>query len=148
MSEGWDVPVPVGISEIAEYGSTAIDRVAYRVTRPGEHWDQSNKQISCLTFDAPPPMRSTKRRYREMRPENLAGRRIGRLTVVGYWGRAGEGNEGSISQKWVCRCDCGLYVVRTGKTIKAARDPDDKCEYCRHLAFVKRSYEYHKERAK
>lgn len=131
--------------EITFLGAVPVDRMAWRVIAPGEHY-VPNKKIACLVFDSQPPMRGTRRGRGERRPENLNGRTVGRMTVVGYWGPKvapnGYFRGGAANQVWVCRCSCGIHVTRTAKTIKAARDSDDCCEYCRHLKYMKRNEEF------
>lgn len=39
--------------------------------------------------------------------QDLTGQQVGRLTVIGYYGRGGSGS------RWVVRCLCGYYEVRS-----------------------------------
>lgn len=68
--------------------------------------------------------------------EVLDGSRSGDLTVIGL-ARDHLG-------LWVCRCCCGMYVLRRAKSIKAGRDPEkyDRCERCKHYDFQRRKDEY------
>ena len=121
--------------ELQDLGGIPIDRVAWRVVGKGEHFT-SSKKVTQLVFDCQPPLRTMNRGKYGKSPENLKGVKWGRLEVVGYWGPRLQSNRGAVDQIWVCRCSCGLYVTRRGKTIKRQADPDDKCDQCRHLAYL------------
>ena len=62
---------------------------------------------------------------------DLTGMRAGRLTVVGKQPKIGKRGGG----KWVCRCDCGRYVVRKAKSIKEniGGMRCDECDYLRGM---------------
>ena len=60
---------------------------------------------------------------------NLAGVRFGRMTVIGM---------ARDSKGWVVRCSCGTYTTRLSKSIKNPNNVQDRCNECRHLAFLKR----------
>ena len=59
---------------------------------------------------------------------DLTGVKYARFTVVGPY-RHGRG--------WVVRCVCGTYCVRKAKSIKNIQNGQDRCEECRHVAFLK-----------
>jgi hypothetical protein len=60
---------------------------------------------------------------------DLTGRRFGRLTVVGI--------SAEVVARWVVRCVCGSYGLRTARAIKKA-DEDACCHQCHLLALAKR----------
>jgi hypothetical protein len=120
-------------STLYELGGVPADKTALLVVLKGEHYTP-NKRSTQVLFDVRPPMIELRRRGPQQ-TEDMTGRKLGRLEVVGYWGSTGVGAAG---QKWVCRCRCGMYVIRAAKTIRLARDPDDKCEHCRHLEYIKK----------
>ena len=71
---------------------------------------------------------------------NVIGVQFGRFRVLGSTGRkAGKGGA-----TWVVRCSCGTYSVRTTKAIRNPKNSKDACGRCRHIAFVKASYVFHK----
>lgn len=111
-----------------------VDRVAARVVAPGKAYVPDKKIVN---HDSELPI--------EVRPFNnvevkaqgfidLRGRVVGRFTVLGiakeYIGR------------WVVRCSCGRYSTRTAKAIKNPNNHVDRCEHCRHLAFLQREEHY------
>jgi hypothetical protein len=60
--------------------------------------------------------------------QDLSGSRSGRLVIVGLSSEA--------KGRWVCRCCCGIYVLRTAKAIKSLA-PTNCCDHCRLLAAAK-----------
>jgi hypothetical protein len=62
---------------------------------------------------------------------NLTGLVVGRLTVIGL----SKESKGC----WVVRCACGIFTLRRAKALKNARNHWDRCEECRHLAYLKRT---------
>lgn len=109
-----------------------VNRVAVWVTGPGEHF---NPRKRVQTNDSEAPIETRPFTSVERNAEgfiDLTGRRVGRLTVLGI---ARE-----FTRQWVVRCDCGRYTTRTAKAIKNPGNTQDRCEHCRHLAFLKREY--------
>lgn len=102
-----------------------IDIVAWRVTRRGVRYE-SGKIIQTADSETPLPTRSC-------RDIDLAGERRGRLVVIGL--------SATTKGRWVCRCDCGMYTLRTAKAIKNEKN-FDRCEECRQLDYLKRHDEF------
>lgn len=69
--------------------------------------------------------------------QNFTGNRFGRLTAVGLL-------QGTNKAVWVCRCDCGLFVHRKPRAIINPENFGDRCHKCRHLAAMRRRYEFFK----
>ena len=136
----------VAEQDLLTLGGVPINRMTWRVVGKGERYIPNKRIGNCPVFDIAPPPLPFRRKGAEKRPENMLGRRIGRMTVVGYWGprldESGASLGGAENQRWVCRCPCGLYTIRTAKTIKKAGDHDDKCEHCRHLAYLMQSEQF------
>lgn len=80
---------------------------------------------------APPPMRPVP-------PDslNLTGRTVGKLRVVGMAVERAGGQA-----RWVCRCACGYYVLRSAAALKNADNSGDACNPCRNAAFLRRRTE-------
>lgn len=119
-------------ARLYELGGVPIDRLARRQMLPGTNWEPRLKNGGEPVFDTPPPFASITVRPGETPTQDLAGRRAGMLTVVGYFGRGPGGK-----QKWVCRCVCARYVIRIAATLKRGTDGSDKCRVCRHLDYLK-----------
>ena len=56
------------------------------------------------------------------------GERRSRLVVVAWWAKGG---------KWLCRCDCGYYVVRHLSFLEK-KDKFDACVECRFVIRTRR----------
>ena len=108
-----------------------IDRVAARVTKAAKAtdiWAPKPKpkadfaESAEVLRTAPLP----KGAPRELLA--LAGKRRGRMVIVGYAAEQGAG----CSAKWVVRCDCGKYEHRTKILRWLGTDATDLCRECRH----------------
>lgn len=60
---------------------------------------------------------------------DLTGRRVGRLAVIGL--------SADKRGRWVCRCACGMYTLRTAKALKNGIAAP--CTQCYKLAMAKKS---------
>lgn len=108
----------------------AANGTAARVLRPGVAY-QPSKTIT--TADQPTQFRTkgiTPQMLLSPSFTDLTGRRVGRLLVYGL----ADGKEG----RWACRCDCGTHTLRTRKALVNPSNDKDRCEHCRHLAFLRR----------
>ena len=111
-----------------------VDRVAARVVYgKGTHFNP-DKTVqtgdSALPIDVR-PLTSLDRRNPNF--TDLTGFSFGRFRVLGL---ADE-----THGRWVVRCSCGRYSLRTAKAIKNQANANDACEHCRHLMYLQRSYE-------
>lgn len=110
---------------------TPINKLAARQLSRGEHYE-SGVNYRGLESDVPLPIRAVN--FQESRNpsfDDFTGRKFGRLTVIGMYAD-GAG-------KWVCRCSCGSYLVRSSKAIKNQQNIHDACSECRHLMHLKRN---------
>lgn len=90
--------------------------------------DSQNEQV----FDAPPPMREYP--PTSMQCDDIRGRKFDRLTAVGL---------SLDSNGWVCRCDCGKFCIRKGKSLKKmnskrSADGAGRCVSCYMLVRLKK----------
>ena len=104
-----------------------VDKTAAIVVRRGERFD-SNKKLGGLHWKNQPPIRID-----DWVKVDLAGKRYGRLEVIGL--------HAEIKKRWVVRCACGDYEVRSAKAINNPENYGDRCYNCRHIAFLKVSHE-------
>ena len=108
-----------------------VDRVAARVLRGnGVHFDPQKK---VLTADSDLPLAVRAARCNETRNPtymDLTGVSFGRFRVIGL--------SREVREKWVVRCTCGRYSMRSAKAVKNPRNSSDCCEHCRHLQFLQR----------
>lgn len=116
--------------------SVPLDKTAASVTSKGEHWTPARSVEEWhVHSETPLPMKpipmldGTK---------GLAGAKFGRLTVMGHYTGPKSKN---TRARYVVRCACGDYEIRSAKAIRQA-DPDAacaKCEYQRKLREGRRS---------
>ena len=116
-----------------------INATAARVVSAGTHY-VANKRHGSTVFETRPAIRQATHKdktipgYRDM-----TGARRGRLVVAGL----AEG----LGIKWVMRCDCGSYVIRSNKAACNPANDADACEECRHVMYLKRT-ELHRRTGK
>jgi len=108
-----------------------VDKQAARVVFfGGEHWDHK-KKITCISQATPLQIK----RVRPNEPD-LTGIKFGRFVVLGALAQ----KAGANGRAWVVRCECGTYETRRAKAIRNPNNALDRCQHCRELAHVKRSY--------
>ena len=120
------------------------------------------EKLTELCFDRQPPVverdvnMGNPGGSRQTKTVDLRGMRVGRLLVIGYWGRRHDGRKempearierkkrgesfglrssnGRSDQLWVCRCLCGLFTIRTAKALMKIKPPEVadlmRCEAC------------------
>lgn len=116
------------------HARTAINKTAALVVGTGIHYDPK-KKVQTNDSDLPIATRPlTKAEIGQACFVDLTGARAGRFTVIGV--------ARDFSARWVVRCDCGTYSTRKAKAIKNAENTQDRCEHCRHLAFLKRNEQW------
>lgn len=105
-----------------------VNKPAALVTGKGTHYT-SKKKICQDHWSVPPPMRPPS-------PDTpkLVGVRFGQLTVMG--------RHRHKSGYWVVRCDCGSYETRRTKSVLNPANGADRCDECRHLAYLRRHDEF------
>lgn len=105
-------------------GRRPINKTAALVVSKG--FEYSPAKV-VLTRDQGSPIKT---RALPLDAEALTGKRFGRFTVIGL--------AKDTNSRWVVRCDCGTYTLRTAKAVKNKENTQDRCEHCRHLAHLKR----------
>jgi hypothetical protein len=106
-----------------------IDATAARVMQPGTHYEKQGAWSEEL-FDAPPAMRHRMPND----PQALRkGHVFGWLTVIGIAVR------GASAARYVCRCRCGKYCLRSAKALKPVKDNTQfACSRCCHARQLRR----------
>ena len=61
--------------------------------------------------------------------KDLAGTRFGKFIVIVL--------AKHVPKRWVVKCACGVYTLRTSKSINNPQNNRDQCELCRHLEHLK-----------
>ena len=120
--------------------SRPVDGAAARVLSKGVHYKPDNV-IARLLWTAPPKLEPIPVNLRATpKFEDLTGRKFGRFIVAGYLGKPlGEKQKQPC---WLVRCSCGDYETRTARAIRNPQNAGDRCENCRHLAYLKRTDSY------
>lgn len=95
-----------------------IDRTAHRVVQRGTHYEF--KPLGEAFSDLPLPTRPWP--HGVPRTTDLAGKKFGRLTVIGMAPKGGK------SSAWVVKCECGAYTHRTAKALVGGYD--SRCTQC------------------
>ncbi|HEJ6002023.1 TPA: hypothetical protein SL812_003317 [Pseudomonas aeruginosa] len=107
-----------------------VNGTAARVIKKGEHFD-SRKKYGAVCVDLPLAMRApTEGEMTTSGFIDLRGVKFGRFTVLGMSAKK--------AARWVVRCECGNWSLRTSRSIKNPNNAEDCCEECRHLLFLKR----------
>ena len=111
-------------------GMTPINKTAALVTGKGFEYKSNIRSVNTESRN---PLKTKKIPYSTINQNgfiDFTGVRFARFTVIGMYAN-GRG--------WVARCDCGVYCIRQAKSIKNIENIQDRCQECKHLAFLKRS---------
>ena len=106
-----------------------VDRIAARVVGAGVSFEFKISDGAVNSFLPLPIRKPAGTEKGQTSFVDLTGRFFGRLTVIGI--------SAEVAARWVVRCVCGSYGLRTAKAIKSA-DPEGCCHQCHVLAVAKR----------
>lgn len=116
-------------SELKLGNEIPVDATAARVISGGASFEfraNETDQDSELPLPITAP---TKAQLLNPSFKDFTSIRLGRLVVIGI--------SADRKARWVCKCVCGCYVLRSTAAIKAAA-PDAACTQCYLLAVAKR----------
>jgi hypothetical protein len=120
--------------------SRPVNRAAARVLGGGVHYEP-DKEIVQRHWTAPPPLKTIPPAARiDPKFVDLTGVSFGRFRVIGYLGVLSEAKKAKAL--WLVRCACGDYESRSAKSVQNPENHGDRCEKCRHLAFLKRREQF------
>lgn len=106
-----------------------VDIVASRVIARGEHHDYPAR-VNSMDSDLPLPVKPIPAVVSHSPGfKDYTGATFGRLTVVGL--------SDTKAKRWVCRCTCGFYSLRTSSAVSGASQ-DACCDRCAALARAKK----------
>lgn len=97
-------------------------RTAIVVSEIAEY--KPKKIIQTADSDLPIAIRKVGKNFKD-----LTGIKFGKFIVIGLAKKT--------EKRWVVKCACGVYSLRTSKAIKNPSNNMDQCELCRHLAHLK-----------
>lgn len=107
-----------------------VNREAALATARGEHWEWKNKATilanNGVHQDTPPPIQPLPKNASTL--PDLTGVSFGRFRVIGF--------ARDRRSKWVVRCVCGIYEMRTTKAIRNPLNSTDRCRSCRHVDYL------------
>lgn len=105
--------------DLLDLGGVPVNRMAWRVVQPGEHYERPEK-LTELCFAVCP------------RREQVNAARVERKKRGESFGL--RSSNGRADQLWVCRCLCGLFTIRTAKSLMKIKPPEIadlmRCEAC------------------
>lgn len=101
---------------------------------PSEHYTPTLPDANRINSDLPLPTKGLPYGI-----QDLTGIKFGWFTVIGYHDRRAK--TGTLYTKWVVRCVCGRYSIRTGKAILAQKNPGESCDRCERIQKLRRGYE-------
>jgi hypothetical protein len=118
-----------------------INKTASIVLGKGEYYEP---QILMGQYHSDKPLPT---KYFTGKPQDdLTGKKIGRLTAIGFLGKKGSDNN-KKDGIWLVKCDCGCYETRKSKSLKKNINKlahQDQllimCRVCMDLENLKRRY--------
>jgi hypothetical protein len=113
-----------------------VDATAARVMQKGEHFHGRTKSTICTErLEAPSAYLPL-----PLSSEDLRGKRIGNLLVLGFLGR----NSGKRSV-WQVRCVCGYYIRRTARALRDKSESELICNDCAYREKLRNGLRYDKD---
>ncbi len=91
-------------------------------------------KITCEHWEVCPPLKPKKLTSFQLTSDDLTNCRRGRFVVMGM--------ARDHKARWVVRCDCGDFELRTAKALRNPRNSDDKCVKCCKIDQAKRHHEF------
>lgn len=106
-----------------------IDRVAQRVVSTGVRFESRSNLIDYQVLsETPLPIRPLPKEFRV--DHDLTGKRVGWLVVLGL---------SLHRRKWVCRCHCGRYTLRSARALSQRHGRGvDRCGWCEKTRALKK----------
>ena len=119
---------------IYDHGAKPVNKLAAIVVAGGEHYEPKNKPLG-LHFENMPELPELPDSHSlKVQLVAMIGKRQGRLVVIAWWSQG----DGRKTARWLCRCDCGEFTVRTGKAMKNPKNEGDRCYKCMDLVYLRR----------
>jgi hypothetical protein len=109
--------------------SAPIDRKAAMVTARGVHWEPVKNYLSPNEAHSDTPLPTRPWPATSNGQDNLAGRIVGRLTVVGL---SADKPSNSMGAAWVVRCTCGAYEHRRTSSLRKSDPKKMMCRRCNY----------------
>ena len=110
--------------------TTPVNKTAALVMGKGFNYESTKKVQTVESNNPLPTMPLSIQNIKDPNFIDCTGKKTGRLTVVGFY---------ELGLGWVCRCNCGTYCVRRQRAILNKKNTQERCEECRHLAYLKKA---------
>lgn len=124
------------VSIDAILASSPVNSTAARVVSAGTHWVPVSHRNE-REWGTPPDVRAISTAMR-VNPSftDFTGKTLGRLVCIGLAAEAQSKAKGG-GTKWVMRCACSNFVVRSAKALKNQANNDDCCPTCRAMRAIR-----------
>lgn len=118
--------------------TTPINKTAALVVGRGEHFEPYVDNSTRVHSDVPLRLKhANKAALENPSYQDLTGLRKGRVTVMGL--------SADVPKRWVVRCACGSYELRTARKLKREND-EDMCAFCNEVESIKHRYSLEKRK--
>ena len=114
----------ITMNSVFELGGTAVNKNTAMAMSGGTNYEPSIKDSTTVEFKIKPiiPEMPKDDSLKKVAKEVL-GKRRSRLVVIAWFEKGG---------KWLCRCDCGYFVIRHSSFLKKQNN-FDACLECRFV---------------
>lgn len=111
--------------------NTPVNKTAALVMSKGTHYLYENKGVNVenenyIEFSEPDHQKLSCPEFYD-----FTGFKKGRLLVLGLYNKP---------KRWVCKCSCGTYTVRTVSALRNERNDDDCCTVCRNTKYLQNKH--------
>jgi hypothetical protein len=112
-----------------------VNRLALQGVLKGEHYKFNRKGIKNRRFWTYEPLPIAPL---YVTAENIIGRKFGsNMVVVNYYGKSISKNR--PMGRWIVRCVCGNYELRSAKAVKNKKNKNDCCCECKKIRTMRNS---------
>jgi|GEM_PF-3236491 len=116
------------MNRVFELGGTAVNKNTAMAMSGGTNYEPNMKDSNTALFKIKPIVpEMPKDDSLKKKAKEVLGKRRSRLVVIAWFGSSPK-----LGAKWLCRCDCGYYVIRHSSFLKKL-DKFDACIECRFL---------------
>jgi len=116
------------MKSVFELGGTAVNKNTAMAISGGTNYEPNMKDSNTALFKIKPIVpEMPKDDSLKKKAKEVLGKRRSRLVVIAWFGSSPK-----LGAKWLCRCDCGYYVIRHSSFLKKL-DKFDACIECRFV---------------
>ena len=116
------------MNSVFELGGTAVNKNTAMAMSGGTNYEPNMKDSNTALFKIKPIVpEMPKDDSLKKKAKEVLGKRRSRLVVIAWFGSSPKSGA-----KWLCRCDCGYYVIRHSSFLKKQNN-FDACLECRFV---------------